>query len=159
MTMPSLGTILENLQQGRPNIMLDIQPRQLDIGMKRRMPLKAPVRHQLHLKQRIRQAGEIIIVDPRVDKGGGQLQLPDIVLDGELGRPQRHRGPGAMHGVIGHTAVDVVLDSAGAFGGIGQSTTDGDLIAGLGGGVDESQVGAFEECVHQGHIVQQRTLE
>lgn len=64
-----------------------------------------------------------------------------------------------MHGVIRHTAVDVVLDGAGAFGGVGQSAADGYLVAGLGGGVDEGELSSLEEGVHERIIVKQWALE
>lgn len=159
MTKPSLGPILENLQQSRPNIMFRIQPRQRRIRLKRRMPLKAPIRQQLHLKQRIWQTGEIIIVNPRIDKRRGQLQLAHIILDSKLRRPQGNRRPWPMHRMIRHTAIDVVLDSAGALSGVCERAADGDLVAGLGGGVDEGEGGALEESVYKRGIVEQWALE
>lgn len=159
MSVPFLRAVLENLQQRRTNVMLGVQPRQRDFRIERRTPLEAPVWQQLHLEERVWQAREVVIVDAGVDKGGGHSELADVVLDGELGRPLRDGGPGTMHGMIRHTAVDVVLDCAGAFGGVCQVVADGDLVAGLGGGVDEGELGAFEELVHQGGVAEQRALQ
>lgn len=159
MTKPSLGPILENLQQSRPNIMFRIQPRQRRIRLKWRMPLKAPIRQQLHLKQWIRQTGEIIIVNPRIDKRRGQFQLAHIILHGKLRRPQGNRRPRPMHRVIRHTAIDVMLDGTGALSGVCERAADGDLVAGLGGGVDEGEGGALKKGVYKGGIVEQWALE
>lgn len=123
------------------------------------MPLETAILQQLHLEQGVGQTGEVVVVDPGVDKSSRQTQLTDIILDGKLGRPERHREPGAMNGVVGHAAVDKVLDGAGAFRGVGEGASDSDLVTGLGGRVDEGQVGAVEEGIHHGDIAQQRTLE
>lgn len=64
-----------------------------------------------------------------------------------------------MHRMIRHTAIDVVLDSAGALSGVCERAADGDLVAGLGGGVDEGEGGALEESVYKRGIVEQWALE
>lgn len=148
MAVPPLGTVLEDLEQGRADVVLDVEPGERDMRVEGRAPFEASVREQLHLEERVGQAGEVIAVDTGVDESGGHIELADIVLDREFGRPLRGRGPIPVHGVIGHAAVDVVLDCAGALGGVCEIAADSDLVAGLGGGVNEGQLGALEELVH-----------
>lgn len=139
--------------------MLGVEPRQRCFRVKRGVPFETAILQQLHLEQGIRQTGEVVVVDAGVDKSSRQTQLTDIILDGKLWRPKRHRKPGAVDGVVGHAAVDVVLDGASALGGVGEGASDSDLVTGLGSRVDEGQVGAVEEGVHHLHIAQQRALE
>lgn len=158
-TVPFLRAVLEDLQQGRSHVVLGVQPGEWDLRIERRTPFEAAVFQQLHLEERVGQAGEVVVVDAGVDEGGGHAELADVVLDGELGRPLRDGGPGSVDGMIRHAAVDVVLDGAGAFGGVGQIPADGDLVAGLGGGVDEGELGALEQLIHQRDVAEQRALQ
>lgn len=157
--MPLLRPVLEDLKQGRAHVVLSIQPWQGSLGIERRTPLETAIIEEFHLKERVRETGEIIIVDARIDKSGRQSQLAHVILDGELGRPLRDSRPGPVNRVIRHTAVDVVGDGTGAFGGVGQGAADGDLVAGLGHGIDESERGTLEEGVHQFDIARQWALE
>lgn len=159
MSMPLLRTILEDLQQGRSDIVLGVQPGKWRLRVKGSVPFKTAIRHQLHLEQRIRETGEIVVVDPRIDKRRGQTQLPHVILDGEFGRPLRNRRPGPVDGVIGHAAVNIVGDGAGAFGGVGEGAADGDLVPGLRDGVDKRIVGALEEGVHERGVIEEGTLQ
>lgn len=129
--------ILEDLQHGGPDIMFGIEPRQRDVRMEGGPPLEAAVGLKVHAEERIRQAGEVVVVDTRIDEGGGEADLADIVLDGKLGAPEREGGPLLVgeDAVVRHGAVDVVLDG-GLLGGVGEGAACGDLVA-VEGRVDE----------------------
>lgn len=55
--------------------MLGIQPWQGFVGVKGRSPRKAPVGLKFHAEERVRKAGEIVVVDARVNKSGRESDL------------------------------------------------------------------------------------
>jgi len=67
--------------------MLGVQPGQFCMRMKWCTPLDASVVLELGTEQRVGQAGEVVVVDAGVDERRRQSQLPNVVLDGELGSP------------------------------------------------------------------------
>lgn len=75
MSGPLLGPILENLYDCRTNVMLRIQPWQGFVRVEGRSPCKTPVGLKLHTKEGIRKAGEIVVVDARVNEGGWEANL------------------------------------------------------------------------------------
>ncbi len=116
--------------------------------MKGGLPFESAVGLQFHAEERVRQRGEVVVVYAGIDERRRQADLADVILDGELGAPVGEGGPAlAVDAVIGHAAVDIVLD-AGLLGGVGQRATDGDLVAPR-GGVDEGQLGADEQVGYE----------
>ena len=77
--------------------------------MERSLPQKAPIRLQVHTKERILLTREVIVVYTGVNKGRWKVDLPDVVLHGELGAPLRKTWPSfPKDTVIGHAAVDIM---------------------------------------------------
>lgn len=64
-----------------------------------------------------------------------------------------------MHGMIWHAAVDEMLDCAGAFCGVGQCAAYYDFVASLGDCVDECELGALEDFVHERRVVHEVASE
>lgn len=140
--------------------MFRIEPGDWKVRRERSPPLETTVGHQFHPEQRVREAGEIVVVYPRIDKSGGKFQLSHVVFHREFAVPKRQARPhGVVDGVIRHAAVDVMLDGSRSLGCVGQTTSNSNLIASLGSGVYKSKRCAFEEGVHELDIVQQRALE
>jgi hypothetical protein len=151
---------------------LRVKPRKLLIGVERCAPHEAAVALVLHAKQGEVEAGEVVVIDAAVDESCRQADLADVLLDGELWRPQRERSPVvAKYRMVGHacnvclaawrrssvqlgsrTAVDVVLD-AGLFGGIGKSSADSDLVSPM-RRVDKGTLRAPEQIVEKLAILQ-----
>ncbi len=148
---PFPQSVFEDLQDCWPDVVFGVEPREGDVWVKGRLPFETAVGFQFHAEERIGQTREVIIIDARIDKCRWQADLSDVVLDGELGAPKRQSGPTlAVNAVVGHAAVDVVLD-AGFLGGVGQSPADGHLVAPE-GGVDKGQLGAGEEVRYEGLV-------
>ena len=121
--------------------------------MKRRFPFETAVGFQIHAEKRVRQAGEVIVVYARIHKRGGESDLTDVILHREFGAPERQSRPAVtVYAVVRHATVDIVLDAS-LLGGVGERTTDGDLVAPE-GGVDEGQLGAGEEVRYEGFVLQ-----
>lgn len=87
--------------------------------MKWGLPDEAAIILMFHAKEGEVEAGKVVVICAAIDKGGGQANLADILLDCEFWSPHWECLPAlAKYGVVGHARVDVVLDS-GFFCGIG----------------------------------------
>lgn len=165
--IPLARAFLEQLEDGGADVVLRVEPGKFLVGVEGGLPNEAAVVLMLHAEEGKVEAGEVVVVNAAVDKGGGQSDLADILLDGELGGPEREGSPVvAENGMIGHARVDVVLD-AGLLGGIGKRSADRYLVPPM-GGIDEGILGALEQVVEKstvleaadvnGHIGQLRQL-
>lgn len=102
-TIPLSRSFFEELVNGGANVVLRVKPRKLLVGVERCSPYEATVVLVLHAEQREVEAGEVVVVDAAVDKGCRKTDLADVLLDGELGCPQRERPPVlAEYRVVGH---------------------------------------------------------
>ena len=127
--------------------MFCVEPWERLIGVKGGCPLESAVFLKLHAEQWIWQAGEVVVVDARVDKGRGKTDLysiqscpyqsymfeipdlPDIILDGEFAAPERQTWPVmAVDGMIGHRRIHIMLNP-GLLGRVGQSLSNGNFIS------------------------------
>jgi hypothetical protein len=121
--------------------------------VKGRSPYKTAVGLQFHAEEWVWQTGKVVVVDARVHKGRWETDAADVVLHRELGTPQRQGRPiWILHGMVGHGAVDVVLD-AGPLRRIGQRASNGYLVAPE-SCIYKGQLGAFEEQRDEGLILQ-----
>lgn len=75
MARPLLKAIFEDLKHGWANIVFGVKPRYGLIGMERSRPQETAIRLKLHAEQGIRQAGEVVVVDARVDERRGKANL------------------------------------------------------------------------------------
>lgn len=89
MARPFPWTVFEDLQDCRPDVVFGVEPGERDVWVKGRLPFEAAVGFQFHAEERIWQAGEVVVIDARIYKGRGQADLSDVILDGELGAPER----------------------------------------------------------------------
>lgn len=122
------------------------------------MPNKATVALQLHPEKRIGEAGEVVVINAAIYKSSWKTNLPDVVLDGELGGPQRHRSPAPVKdGMVGHAAVNKVLNASG-FGRIRQCLADCYLVTPV-GGVDEGQIRPTREQSVDGASIRERAFD
>jgi hypothetical protein len=122
------------------------------VWVKRSFPFDRVVFFEFHAEKGIRQASEIIIINAGVEKGCWYAKLPYVVLYCELARPIREAWPDrVVYGVIGHTAIDVVLYTM-SLSSICQGLAEAYLISG-GEGVYKGILAALEQSVNQGRIV------
>ena len=99
MSRPLRQAILENLKNCRPYVVLCVQPGYRHFWMKRRLPLEATIREQLHSEKGHGETGEaetfisckwhecsrrtqvlLVVVDTRVHKCRRKVYLPDLSL-------------------------------------------------------------------------------
>jgi len=108
------------------------------------LPNETTVVLKFHLEEGIWEAGEVVVIDAAVDKRSRKTDLFDVVLDGELGSPQRYGFPTtAEDGMIRHAAVNEMFNAS-CFRGIGQGLANGNFVAPM-RGVDESQINSAPE--------------
>nr|POE87260.1 hypothetical protein CFP56_29849 [Quercus suber] len=139
---------LEDLQQCWSNVVLGVQPRQRVIRVEGSLPDEAAIVLQLHLEKWIGQRGEVVVVDAGVSEGGGDADLPHIILDGKLLSPEGKRPPVfAERRVVRHRAVDEVRD-AGLLRSVRTCLADRHFIGPM-DGVDESDLGTREQSGQQ----------
>lgn len=125
--------------------MLGIEPGKRLVGCKGGLPDEAAVGLKVHAEERVGLGGEIVVVDAAVDKRRGHVERAHVLLDLELWLPHGQGLPvTAEGGVVGHAAVDVVLD-AGALRCVGEGAAGLVLVAPV-RRVDKGQLGAGEEA-------------
>lgn len=101
--IPLSRSFFEQLIDGGADVVLGIKPWKFLVRVERRSPHEAAVILVLHAKQGKVEAGEVVVVNAAVDKGCGQANLSDVLLDSELWCPQGERSPfPAKYGVVGH---------------------------------------------------------
>src|SRR5271156_606682 len=75
MAAPLFGTVFEDLKNSGSNVVFRIQPRQFGVRVEWSSPLKAVISLELHTEERIRQAGEVVVVYAGIDKGRRKPEL------------------------------------------------------------------------------------
>jgi len=72
---PFSRTIFEDLQQRWSDIMLCIEPWLGRVWVERRFPFEAAVLLQFHAKQRVRETGEVVVVDACINERSWKINL------------------------------------------------------------------------------------
>lgn len=104
-----------------------------------------------HAEEGVGEGGEVVVVDPCVDEGGGEGEGADVGFDAGFGGPEGEGGPGGgVRRVVGHARVDVVLDMR-LLCRIGERDADGHLVAPE-RGIDERHLRALEELADQRRV-------
>lgn len=116
--------------------------------MERSLPHEASIVLELHLEERIREGGKVIVVNARIRKGCWNADLSHIVFDRKLRRPHWQSSPVlSERRVIGHTRIDI-MRYASTLSSIRTCLANGDFITPM-SGVDKGYLGTSEEAIQQ----------